>query len=345
MTNNQRPAELGYRWPAEWEPHASTWLAWPHNRATWPGEFERIPPVFAELVRTLSAFESVNILAGGREVMAEAKSSTRDLKNVVLHDIETNDAWTRDHGPTFLVGRPGQPPALIDWRYNAWGGKYPPFDNDDAVPRQIADRLDRHRFTPDLILEGGAIEGNGRGTLLTTTSCLLNANRNPHFDQTAVEQFLAQYLNVTKVLWLDSGEIAGDDTDGHIDQLARFVNETTIVAAWENDSSDENYATLQNNYKQLESMTDQDGCPFQVIPLTMPGPYYCEGHRLPASYLNFYIANGVIVVPQFNDPADKVAVETLADLFPTRKICGLPAEDLVWGLGAFHCLTQQEPMV
>lgn len=337
------PAALGYRWPAEWEPHAATWLSWPHNCNTWPGRFEPIPARFAALVRTLARFEPVHILAGGHEVMAAADELVGRTPNVTLWDIPTNDAWCRDHGPTFLAGRPGLPAALIDWEYNAWGGKYPPFDQDNRVPQRIAERLGRRRFQPGIVLEGGAIEGNGAGTLLTTESCLLNPNRNPHLDRAAVEQYLRDYLSVSQILWLGRGELAGDDTDGHIDQLARFVNATTVVAMVQEDPRDANYEPLRENLRQLASLSDQNGRPLDVVPLDLPQPKYVKDQRVPASYANFYIANGVVVVPTYDDPADQRALGKLQELFPDRQVVGLPALDIAWGLGTFHCLTQQEP--
>lgn len=328
--------------PAEWEPHAATWLSWPHNPATWPGKFEPIPGVYANLVETLARHERVRILAGGAEVMRQARDMVGRLENVELFDIPTNDCWMRDHGPTFLVGQTALEPALVDWEYNAWGGKYPPFDLDNRVPTELARRLDRRRFAPGIVLEGGAVDVNGKGTLLTTEQCLLNPNRNPNLSRAEIEQYLADYLAAPHVLWL-AGGIAGDDTDGHIDELARFVNPTTVVAAVESDPADENYAPLQDNLERLRGFRDQDGRPLDVIPLPMPAPIHHAGQRLPACYANFYIANGVVVVPQFNDPADAVAVQTLARLFPDRQVIGLPAVDLAWGLGAYHCITQQEP--
>ena len=337
------PASLGYRWPAEWEPHAATWLAWPRNPETWPGKFEPIPAVWATLVRTLAEFEPVRILAGGEAVMAEARSMVGDVPNVTLHDIATNDVWARDHGPMFLSGPASLPPALVDWEYNAWGGKYPPFDLDNAVPARVAQLTGRRRFTPGIILEGGAIDGNGDGTLLTTEPCLLNPNRNPQLSRADVERYLADYCCAKKILWLGGG-IAGDDTDGHIDELARFVGPTTVVAALSNDREDEDYEPLQENYRRLQAMRDARGRPLEVITIPMPRPLFFEDNRLPACYMNFYIANGLVIVPQFGDPADRVAVETLGRLFPGRQIRGLDAIDLVWGLGAFHCVTQQQPV-
>jgi agmatine deiminase len=334
------PAALGYRFPAEWEPHAATWLAWPHKPETWPGKFEPIPAIWAEYVRTLAEFEPVHILAGGEAVFAQARELVGSVPNVTLHDIPTNDVWARDHGPMFLAG-PGLPPALVDWEYNAWGGKYPPFDLDNQVPGHVARLTGRKVFTPGIILEGGAVDGDGRGTILTTEQCLLNPNRNPHLSKSQVEQYLADYCGARKVLWLGGG-IVGDDTDGHIDELARFVAPRTVVAALESDPADENYEPLQDNYRRLRSMTDADDRPLEVIPVPMPKAMYYDEQRLPAAYLNFYIANGVVVFPTFGDPADDVARDTLARLFPGRQIRGIRAVDLVWGLGAFHCISQQQ---
>jgi len=343
MSREDTPAALGYRWPAEWEPHTATWMAWPHNRETWPGKFHTIPDQFATLVRTIAEFEPVHVLAGGRRVLEDANSYVGDLPNVELWDIPTDDAWCRDHGPTFLTGPPGSEPALVDWQYNAWGGRYPPFARDNAVPQEMARQLPRRRFASPLVLEGGAIDGNGQGTLLTTKSCLPNDNRNPRWSRPEIERCLREYLGVYRILWLPCGELAGDDTDGHVDQLARFVNPTTVVAALESDPADANYAPLQENVQQLRAMSDQSDRALSVVPIPMPRPKFHDGRRLPASYLNFYLANGLVIVPQFDDPADEVAVATLAQRFPHRVVRPLPALDIVWGLGAFHCLTQQEP--
>jgi agmatine deiminase len=290
----------------------------------------------------LAAHEAVHIEAGGVDIMAEARALVGDVPGVTLHDIRTNDAWARDHGPTFLVGPPDAEPALVDWEYNAWGGKYPPFDADNDVPRQVAEILGRRRFTPGIVLEGGAIDPNGRGTLLTTEQCLLNPNRNPGLSKSQVERFLADYLACPRVLWLGRG-IEGDDTDGHIDELARFVGPRTVVAMREADPADPNHEPLEENYRRLQTFADQDNRPLEVIPLPMPRPMYHDGQRLPGSYANFYIANGVVIVPQYADPADAVVLDTLGRLFPDRRVLGLDAVDLSWGLGAFHCITQQQP--
>ncbi len=336
------PAALGYRFPAEWEPHAATWLAWPHNPATWPGKFEPIPAVWQELVRTLAQFEPVNILAGGEAVRREAESLVGGLPNVTLHEIPTNDVWAHDHGPMFLAGPPGLPLVVVDWEYNAWGGKYPPFDLDNDVPHRVAELTGRRRFVPGIILEGGAVDGDGAGTILTTEECLLNPNRNPQLDRAQVEQYLADYCAARKVIWLGGG-IVGDDTDGHIDELARFVGPRTVVCAIEPDSQDENYEPLADNFDRLASATDAQGNKLEVVPIKLPRPLFHDGQRLPASYMNFYIANGVVLVPVFDDIADLAACDTLAALFPGRKIHPLRAVDLAWGLGAYHCITQQQP--
>ncbi len=345
---SETPSLLGYRWPAEWEPQASVWLSWPRNPATWPEHFEPVPGEFAQFVRLIAEYEPVNILAGGNEgVMAQAKSLVGNVPNVTLHDIPTNDAWCRDHGPTFLSRSPSllfSSSALIDWEYNAWGGKYPPFDLDNQVPRRIAEIQGRRAFTPGIILEGGAIEGNGEGTILTTESCLLNPNRNPQLDRAGVERYLRDYLGARKILWLSGGEIAGDDTDGHIDQIARFVNPTTVVCSLCDDPADENYEPTQQNLVELQAMSDQDGRPLNVLPLRLPRPLFCDGQRLPAGYANFLIINGAVIVPQFGDPADDEALRTLAPLFPGRDVRGCPSLNLIWGLGSFHCLSQQEPV-
>ncbi|MDX1964165.1 MAG: agmatine deiminase family protein [Pirellulales bacterium] len=340
--SGQTPRALGYRMPAEWEPHAATWLSWPHKEASWPGNFTPIPRLYAHLVRTLARHEPVHILAGGESLFPEVSRLFQNQSRVTVHDVRTDDAWLRDSGPIFLNGKPGAPPALINWGYNAWGGKYPPYELDDLLPTEIAALTGRNKFTPGIILEGGAIDVNGRGTLITTEQCLLNPNRNPHLDRASVEKYLTDYLNVTNILWLGAG-IVGDDTDGHIDELARFVNPTTVVAAVEEDPTDENYAALQDNLRRLKSFSDQDGQPLTIIPLPLPRAMDYEGQRLPASYCNFYIANGAVLVPQFGDPADHAALDILRPLFPGREVLGLFARELAWGLGAFHCITQQEP--
>lgn len=338
------PAQLGYRWPAEWETHAATWVAWPHNLDTWPGHLDSVRAQMALLVCLLADHEPVHVLAGGEQVMSDARRMLSDHRSVTLHDVLTDDAWCRDHGPTFLQAPPGAPAGLVDWDYNAWGGKYPPFDRDDAVPARLAEMLGYRCFAPGIVLEGGSIEGNGNGLLLTTERCLLNPNRNPGLSRDQIEQCLRDYLAVDKILWLSGGELAGDDTDGHVDQVARFVDASTIVAAVEEDPQDENYGPLQQNYVLLQQMSDPQGRPLQIVPLPMPRAKYIDDIRLPASYCNFYLANGVCLVPQFGDPADDDAIRILASLLLDHQVVGLPALELALGFGSFHCLTQQQPL-
>lgn len=340
MSDTQTPKQQGYRWPAEWEPHVGTLLSWPHNRNSWPDKFEPVPGVYQQLTTALAQVEEVHILAAAGEVMQEAEQLVGHLPNVTLHTIPTNDAWARDHGPTFLQAPAGKPWKGVDWNYNAWGGKYPPWDDDDAVPARLSEKLGFARFRPGIVMEGGAVDGNGAGLVLTTSECLLNPNRNPHLSREATEQYLKDFLCAEKILWLHRG-IAGDDTDGHIDELARFVGPGTVVAAYEDDPNDENYEPLQENFRELEKMTDLAGQPLEVIPLPMPQAKYQAGERLPASYCNFYVANEMVIVPQFQDPADEKACDILQQCFPDRRIVPLDALDLVWGLGAFHCITQQ----
>ncbi len=327
--------------PAEWEPHVATWLSWPHNLESWPGAFETIPGVWAELVRTLTQFEPVRINAGRGPVFDQARDMVGNVPGVTIYDIPTNDAWCRDHGPMFLTGPRGCQPALVHWGYNAWGGKYPPFDHDVQVPRRIADELKFARFEPGIILEGGAVDVDGQGTVLTTEQCLLNPNRNPQLSRADVERYLADYGVGRHVIWLGEG-IVGDDTDGHIDELARFVGPRTVVAAVEQDPADENYAALIDNLTRLRKAKDSERRSLEVIPLPMPAAVYFDDRRLPASYTNFYIANGVVVVPQFDGPTDTIVLETLAKLFPGRRVIGQRAVELAWGLGTFHCITQQQ---
>jgi agmatine deiminase len=419
------PAEQGYRFPAEWEPHAATWLSWPRNRDTWPGKFEPVPAVWAALTRLLAEHEQVHICAGRPEVMVEAERLVGRLKNVTLHDIPTNDAWMRDHGPMFLQranleGGHLAPRdvidlaerdrhtgehhaereacndeiALVDWGYNAWGGKYPPWDEDDRVPERVAAALGMRRFVPKrrsgvsrtsniesakggsnvdrkvagtlrvpsagfrtekdktadgsqnepatVVLEGGGVDSNGVGTIVAAENCLLAESRNPGMTRAEMETLLRDYCGAKKVLWI-AADFAGDDTDGHVDQIARFVDPTTLVAAVDEDRSSDNYQSLQENLARVREMTDQDGRPLDIVPLPVPRPLYFNGQRLPAGYVNFYIANSLVVAPTFNDPADDRTLGILRELFPDRRVVGQNAVDLVLGLGAFHCITQQQP--
>jgi len=331
--------------PAEWEPHAATWLAWPHKEASWPDKLELIPPIFVEMTRQLTRGEHVhiNVVDAAMEAAARACLLTGkvDLTRVSLHRIPTNDAWVRDHGPAFL-NRGGEQ-VIVDWDYTAWGGKYPPYNLDDVVPQQVGRLLDIPVFEPGIVMEGGSIDVNGAGALLTTEACLLNPNRNPELSRGQIEGYLRDFLGVRHILWLGDG-IAGDDTDGHVDDLTRFVGPHTVVTVVEDDPADENYEPLRDNLARLRTMTDQDGRPLDIHTLPMPEPVSCEGQRLPASYANFYIGNAVVLLPTFGCAHDAAARATLARLFPTRDVVGLDCRDLVWGLGAFHCLTQQQPL-
>ena len=357
------PASLGYRMPAEWEPHTATWIAWPHNAEDWPGKFGPVGWVYVEIVRLLSRAERVEILVQGRKARKRVADRLGragvDLDRVGFHAVKTDRVWTRDSGPTFVVKGADHLPgpdglALVDWEFNAWA-KYDNHLRDRRVPRKIAGILGLDRFRPEVdpldgagparvVLEGGSIDVNGRGTLLTTEECLLSEvqARNPRLPRAAIEKVLADHLATTHVIWLGRG-IAGDDTHGHVDDLARFVNPWTVAIAVEPDPSDENHAPLKENLDRLRAATDQDGRPIDVVELPMPRPVVFEGTRLPASYANFYIANGLVLVPTFNDPSDRRALAILADAFPGREVVGVHAVDLVWGLGTLHCLTQQQP--
>lgn len=342
------PAALGYRMPAEWAPHRGTWLSWPHKQASWPGKFEPVPAIFARMVRELAAHEEVHINVAGAEMEAQVASLLREsgvpAARVFFHHNPTNDAWCRDHGPIFVQrdrnGRREE--AIIDWGFNAWGGKYPPFADDDVVPTRIAAELGLPVFAPGIIMEGGSLDVNGRGTLLTTESCLLNPNRNPSLGPSEIERCLRAYLGVTNILWLGDG-ILGDDTDGHVDDLTRFTDASTVVTVVEDDPRDPNFEPLRDNLARLREMRDQDGEPLRVVTLPMPRPLEHDGQRLPASYANFYIANGIVLLPTYDPEQDTAAIETLQTLFPTRRVVGIDCTDLVWGLGAFHCVSQQWP--
>ena len=330
--------------PAEWAPHRGTWLSWPHKEASWPGNFGPIPGIIAEMVRELATGEEVHINVSGDGMEQQARFVLTDAhvptNNVFFHHNPTDDAWCRDHGPIFV--QHGTEELILDWGYNAWGNKYPPYDHDDVIPTRIGAHFDIPVEHPGMILEGGSIDVNGRGTLLTTEACLLNVNRNPSLTNEQIEANLRDYLGVTNILWLGDG-IVGDDTDGHIDDITRFVDEHTVVTVIEQDAGDDNYLPLQDNLARLREMTDQDGERLRIIELPMPPALYFEDQRLPASYANFYIANDVVLLPGYDAKRDKIAEAVLQPLFPTRRIVTIDCRQLVWGLGAFHCLTQQWP--
>ena len=343
---SQTPAALGYRMPAEWEPHAATWLSWPRREGiSFPDSFDRVLPVLRAMVEALIQSEQVciNVCNGAHE--AEARSALAGLPNerITFYRIPTNEPWCRDHGPIFLTRDRDPKLAAVDWDYNAWGNKYPPFNLDEVVPTRVAEVLNVPVFYPRIILEGGSIDVNGAGALLTTESCLLNKNRNPNLSRDEIERCLRDYLGVQDILWLGDG-IAGDDTDGHIDDLARFISERTVVAVVEEDQDDENYGPLQENLARLRQIKIAND-KIEIVTLPMPKKIVREGLRLPASYANFYVANTCVLVPTFSDPADEVALSTLRKCLPGRHVIGIDCRELIWGLGTFHCLTQQQPAV
>ena len=338
------PAALGYRMPAEWEPQAATWFSWPRREGiSFPDSFDRVLPALRAMVEALIESEQVCINVGNDAHEAEARAVLRGLsmERVTFYRIPTNEPWCRDHGPIFLTRDLDPRLAIVDWDYNAWGGKYPPCDLDEVVPTHIAQILELPVFYPRMILEGGSIEVNGAGALLTTESCLLNQNRNPNLGRAEIEQRLRDYLGVREILWLGEG-IEGDDTDGHIDDLARFVSESTVVAVVEENRKDENYGSLQENLARLRE-TRIGNRKIGIITLPMPKKIVRENLRLPASYANFYIANSCVLLPAFADPNDQIASSILQNLFPDRHVIGIDCRELIWGLGTFHCLTQQQP--
>ena len=343
---SQTPAALGYRMPAEWEPHAATWLSWPRREGiSFPESFDRVLPALRAMVEALIESEHIciNVCNGAHEAEARSVLGGLPMERVTFYRIPTNEPWCRDHGPIFLTRDRDPKLALVDWDYNAWGNKYPPFNLDEVVPTRVAEVLKVPVFYPHMILEGGSIEVNGAGALLTTESCLLNKNRNPNFSRDEIEARLRDYLGVRDILWLGDG-IAGDDTDGHIDDLARFVSERTVVAVVEEDRDDENYQLLQKNLACLRQMKiGKDS--IEMLTLPMPKKIMREELRLPASYANFYIANSCVLVPAFADSADELALSVLRECFPHRRVIGIDCRELVWGLGTFHCLTQQQPAV
>ena len=342
----QTPAALGYRMPAEWEPHVATWLSWPRREGiSFPESFDRVLPALRAMVEALIESEQVciNVCNGAHEAEARSVLGGLPMERVTFYRIPTDEPWCRDHGPIFLTRDRDPKLALVDWDYNAWGNKYPPFNLDEVVPTRVAEVLKVPVFYPHMILEGGSIEVNGAGALLTTESCLLNKNRNPNLSRDEIEARLRDYLGVRDILWLGDG-IAGDDTDGHIDDLARFISKRTVVAVVEDDHDDENYEPLQKNLARLREMKIGKES-IEVVTLPMPKKIVREGLRLPASYANFYIANSCVLVPTFADSADEVALSILRKCFPNSRVMGIDCRELIWGLGTFHCLTQQQPAV
>ena len=341
------PVDLGYRMPPEWAPHAGTWFSWPHNPDTWSDKLDAAERALAQAVRALGAGETVhlNVLDAEHEAHVRSLLGVDADRFVRFYHIPTNDSWCRDHGPIFVVNEDADDPlAATVWRFNAWGGKYPPYDLDDAAGEKMADALDVPRFTSELVLEGGSIEVDGAGLLLTTEPCLLNPNRNPGMTKADWEPILKRAFGVEKILWL-RGSLVGDDTDSHIDNLARFVAPGTVVTIIEENPDDPNYAGLQENLNLLRSMTTVEGRPLDVATLPMPAPVVVDGVRLPASYANFYIGNRAVLLPTYGDPADDTAKAVLRRFFPDREVVGIDGRAIIWGLGSFHCLSQQIPAV
>ena len=352
-TQTQTLASLGYRMPAEWEQHAATWLGWPHNKTDWPGKFQPIPWVYAEIVRNLARQERVDILVNDARAEEHARS-VLDKANALNENVRfrravTNRGWMRDSAPIFVKRTDKKDPiAAVNWQFNAWA-KYPDWRDDDKASERIAKWAGVPVFRPDVngkrvVLEGGSIDTNGRGLLLTTEECLLSdvQARNPQLSRSELERVLADYLGIEKVVWLERG-IAGDDTHGHVDDISRFVAADTVLTAVERNTNDDNHEPLRINLDRLKRATDQNGRKLQVIELPMPAPVIFKGRRLPASYANFYLANGVVLVPVFNDKNDRCALHILGELFPARDVVPIYCGDLIWGLGAIHCMTQQQP--
>lgn len=344
------PREHGYRMPAEWHAHTATWIAWPHNANDWPGKFQSIPWVYADIVRHLSVVEIVHILvndvAAAKRARNILKRSGANISNVYFHQWPTNRVWTRDSGPIFIKNNDSL--AITNWKFSAWA-KYDNWQLDNEIPDHVAKELRLQQWTPTVedhrvVLEGGSIDVNGAGTLITTEECLLSdvQQRNPGISREQLEKTFHDYLGIDQVLWMNRG-IAGDDTHGHVDDITRFVSENTIVTVTEPNNADDNHLPLAENLDRLKSARNLAGHPFHIVELPMPAPVVFEGQRLPASYGNFYIANGLVLVPTFNDPNDRKALNILADLFPTREVVGIHCGDFIWGLGALHCMTQQQP--
>jgi agmatine deiminase len=342
------PANAGFHFPAEWAPHTATWLSWPHKEESWPGKLATIYKPYCEFIKTVSEGELVRINVINEQMAAFAKEQLQlvdaDLKRIEFFEFPTNDAWCRDHGPAFLINPDTKQKVIVDWGYNAWGNKYPPYDLDDVIPTKIGKHFNLPVYHPGIVMEGGSVDFNGKGTVLTTNACLLNKNRNPHLNQQQIETYLQNYYGVEQVLWLGDG-IVGDDTDGHIDDITRFVNEDTVVTGIEENKNDENYHILQENLQTLKTMRLLNGKQLNIIELPMPDAVHYDGQRLPASYANFYISNAAVVVPTYRSKNDDKALDILTTCFPDRKVIGIDSTDIIWGLGSFHCLSQQEPGV
>ncbi len=352
MPYQPTPRELGFRFPPEWAPHAATWMSWPRPEGiSFPGRYDHVVPNLAAIVAEIGRREAVHInvpdAAWEERVLEQLRREWNDQKlprvaldRVRFFHIPTNESWCRDHGPAFVLN--DDEAAIVDWKFNAWGGKYPPWDADDAVPTRVGEKLGLRVFDAPIVMEGGAVDFNGGGVVLTTRDCLLNPNRNGNLNIHDIEGHLLDYYGQEKVCWLKGG-IEGDDTDGHVDDLARFVDERTIVVGVEEDAGDANHTVTASAVEQAKGLTDMQGRPFRVETIPMPGLVEVEGQRVPATYVNFYFVNGALLVPTFGVPNDRPALEALQRLVPDRTVVGIDCRELIWGLGAIHCLTQQQP--
>jgi len=340
------PLSDGYRFPAEWEPHEATWLTYPHSDDSFPGKLESVYPFYMRFVAEIAKSEKVRInvpSAFKERLIGQLDEANADVGRVEIFERDSNDVWCRDHGPAFVVkDAPKRQKAIVDWEFNAWGGKYP-HDADNLIAGAIAADFGLPVYRPGIVMEGGSVEFNGRGTLLTTRACLLNPNRNPHLNRQQIEQYLHDYYGVQQILWLGDG-IAGDDTDGHIDDMTRFANADTIITAVETNRNDANYEPLQENLRTLQGIRLLNGRQPDIVELPMPAPVIHNGQRLPASYANFCITNDAVIVPTFRCPHDDRAMQILTSCFPNRRIAGIDSTDIIWGFGSFHCLSQQEPV-
>jgi agmatine deiminase len=342
----RNPKNENYYFPAEWHPHEATWLSFPINTDTWEDRFERIYPAYFKFIETISFSEKVRINANNKNTI-DLINRLLDKFEINQSDIElfehpTNDSWCRDHGPGFLINKNNNGRLIVDWEYNAWGGKYPPYNNDNDIPQKIAKVLGLDFVSPGIIMEGGSVEFNGNGSLMTSKSCLLNPNRNPHLKPSQIEEILSQYYGVEQILWIEDG-IVGDDTDGHIDDTVRFVSENKVITMVESNKSDENHAILDENLKLLKGMRVVNGKQLDIVEIEMPKAVIDNGERLPASYANFCITNGHVIVPTYRCNNDDKALDVIQSCFPDRKVVGIDSTEIIWGLGSFHCLSQQEP--
>jgi len=342
------PRDLGYRFPPEWKKHTATWLSYPHNETSWPGKIHTIFPYYRMFIKALAKGEIVHINVLDQEMLERVEKELAaigtDMERIFLHIHPTNDAWCRDHGPAFVINpRSDKPKAIVSWRYNGWGGKYPA-ELDAQIPSKVGSLMNLPVFYPGIVMEGGSVDFNGNGTILTTTSCLLNPNRNPGLLQGEIENYLLEYYGAEQVLWLGNG-IEGDDTDGHIDDLTRFIKEDTVVTVVEPNKSDANYSPLKENLKNLSKFRLINGKQLNIVEIPMPEPMYYEGQRLPVSYANFYMANSGVMVPVYRNKQDDKAISIMESVIKDRPVIGLDSVEIIWGLGSWHCLSQQEPEV